>query len=229
MRILVVEDDEHTRRFIVKGLKESGHVAEQAENGLEGLHLARTEQFTALVVDRMLPGLGGLELVKQLREENISTPILILSALGDVHQRIEGLKSGSDDYLQKPFSFAELLARIESIVRRVDKKEIETRLTVGDLSMNLIKREVRRRGDKIDIRPTEFRILEVLMRAGGQLVTRTMLLERVWNYNFDPQTNVIDTHISRLRSKIDAPYDVALIHTVRGSGYRISAPTSDTG
>lgn len=225
MRILVVEDDVHTRRFIVKGFKESGHVAEEAQDGIEGLHRARTEEFNALIVDRMLPKLSGLELVRRLREEEISTPILILSALGDVHQRIEGLKSGSDDYLQKPFSFAELLARIESIVRRVDKKETETRLAVGELSMDLIKREVRIKGDKIDIRPIEFRILEVLMRSCGQLVTRTMLLERVWNYNFDPQTNVVDTHISRLRSKIDIPYAYPLIHTVRGSGYMISAPS----
>ena len=225
MRILVVEDDVHTRRFIVKGFKESGHVAEEAQDGIEGLHRARTEDFNALIVDRMLPKLSGLELVCRLREEDISTPILILSALGDVHQRIEGLKSGSDDYLQKPFSFAELLARIESIVRRVDKKETETRLAVGELSMDLIKREVRVKGEKIDIRPIEFRILEVLMRSSGQLVTRTMLLERVWNYNFDPQTNVVDTHISRLRSKIDIPYEYPLIHTVRGSGYMISAPS----
>ena len=225
MRILVVEDDVHTRRFIVKGFKESGHVAEEAQDGIEGLHRARTEDFNALIVDRMLPKLSGLELVRRLREEEISTPILILSALGDVHQRIEGLKSGSDDYLQKPFSFAELLARIESIVRRVDKKETETRLAVGELSMDLIKREVRIKGEKIDIRPIEFRILEVLMRSSGQLVTRTMLLERVWNYNFDPQTNVVDTHISRLRSKIDIPYEYPLIHTVRGSGYMISAPS----
>ena len=225
MRILVVEDDVHTRRFIVKGFKESGHVAEEAQDGIEGLHRARTEDFNALIVDRMLPKLSGLELVCRLREEDISTPILILSALGDVHQRIEGLKSGSDDYLQKPFSFAELLARVESIVRRVDKKETETRLAVGELSMDLIKREVRVKGEKIDIRPIEFRILEVLMRSSGQLVTRTMLLERVWNYNFDPQTNVVDTHISRLRSKIDIPYEYPLIHTVRGSGYMINAPS----
>ena len=146
MRILVVEDDEHTRRFIAKGLRESGHIAEEADNGVDGLHRARTEEFAALIVDRMLPKLSGLELVRNLRQENISTPILILSALGDVEQRIEGLKSGSDDYLRKPFSFAELLARIESIVRRVDKSETETRLTVGELNMDLIKREVRMKG-----------------------------------------------------------------------------------
>ncbi len=227
MRILVVEDDEHTRRFIVKGLKESGHLAEEAETGIDGLHRARTEEFDALIVDRMLPQLGGLELVRQLREDNVVTPILILSALGEVNQRVEGLKSGSDDYLQKPFSFAELLARIESIVRRVNKKEIETRLMVGELHMDLIKREVRMRGKKIDIRPIEFRILEVLMRSSGQLVTRTMLLERVWNYSFDPQTNVVDTHISRLRSKIDVPFEYPLIHTIRGSGYRMSPPNED--
>ncbi len=224
MKILVVEDDEHTRRFIVKGLKESGHIAEEAANGIDGLRRARTEDFNALIVDRMLPQLSGIDLVRQLRNENVSTPILILSALGEVDHRIEGLKSGSDDYLTKPFSFAELLARIESIVRRVDHKEVETRLTAGDLSMDLIKREVRMRGEKIDIRPIEFRILEALMRSSGQLVTRTMLLERVWNYNFDPQTNVVDTHISRLRSKIDIPYDYPLIHTIRGSGYRVSPP-----
>ncbi len=225
MRILIIEDDEHTRRFIVKGLKESGHLAEQAETGIDGLHRARTEDFDALVVDRMLPKLGGLELVRQLRAEENSTPILILSALGDVNQRVEGLKSGCDDYLNKPFSFTELLARLESIVRRIDKAETETRLTVGDLSMDLIKREVRMQGQKIDIRPIEFRILEVLMRSSGKLVTRTMLLERVWNYNFDPQTNVVETHVSRLRSKIDIPFETPMIHTVRGSGYRMNAQT----
>ncbi len=228
MRILVVEDDEHTRRFIAKGLRESGHVAEEVDNGVDGLHRARTEEFTALIVDRMLPKLSGLELVRNLRQDNISTPILILSALGDVEQRIEGLKSGSDDYLKKPFSFAELLARIESIVRRVDKSETETRFTVGELSMDLIKREVRMKGEKIDLRPIEFRILEVLMRSSGQLLTRTMLLERVWNYNFDPQTNVVDTHISRLRSKIDIPYRYPLIHTIRGSGYQMNPPVEDS-
>lgn len=225
MRILIIEDDEHTRRFIVKGLKESGHLAEEAKTGTDGLHRARTEEFDALVVDRMLPKLGGLELVRQLREEKNPTPILILSALGDVNQRVEGLKSGCDDYLKKPFSFTELLARLESIVRRFDKTETETRLTVGDLSMDLIKREVRMQGKIIDIRPIEFRILEVLMRSSGQLVTRTMLLERVWNYNFDPQTNVVETHVSRLRSKIDIPFETPMIHTIRGSGYRLSAQT----
>ena len=227
MRILVIEDDEHTRRFIVKGLKESGHLAEEAQTGADGLHRARSENFDALIIDRMLPQIGGLEIVRQLREESIFTPILILSALGEVHQRIEGLKIGSDDYLQKPFSFAELLARIESIVRRVKKEEIQTQLTVGELRMDLIKRQVRMRGAKLDIRPIEFRILEVLMRSSGQLVTRTMLLEKVWNYNFDPQTNVVDTHISRLRSKIDIPFEYPLIHTIRGSGYRMSPPNED--
>ncbi len=224
MRILIVEDDAVTRQFIVKGLTESGHIAEVAENGVDGLYRARTEEFSALIVDRMLPKLSGLELVRQLRAEKDTTPILILSALGEVEHRVEGLKSGSDDYLTKPFSFVELLARLESIVRRVDRSEIETQLTAGLLSMDLIKREVRCKGEKIDLRPIEFKILEVLMRAGGQLVTRTMLLERVWNYNFDPQTNVVDTHISRLRSKIDLPYDYPLIHTIRGSGYRMSPP-----
>ncbi len=224
MRILVVEDDDVTRQFIVKGLRESGHVAEVADNGVDGLHRARTEEFSALIVDRMLPQLSGIELVRRLRAESIATPILILSALGDVEHRVEGLKTGSDDYLKKPFSFVELLARLESIVRRVDKKETETQLSAGSLCMDLIKREVRMKGEKIDIRPIEFRILEVLLRSGGQLVTRTMLLERVWNYNFDPQTNVVDTHISRLRSKIDIPYDYPLIHTIRGSGYRVSPP-----
>ena len=224
MRILVVEDDSDTRKFIVKGLKESGHLAEQSDNGKDGLELALHDSFDVLIVDRMLPKIDGLELVRQLRSNGKSTPILVLSALGDVDQRIEGLKVGSDDYLSKPFSFAELLARLEAIVRRGDSKETATQLVVGELSMDLIGREVRLKGEKIDIRPLEFRILEVLMRSCGQLVTRTMLLEKVWNYNFDPQTNVIDTHISRLRSKLDLAYNYKLIHTIRGSGYKLTDP-----
>ena len=223
MRILIVEDDKDTLSYIAKGLTEAGHRPEVASTGIDGLHRASTEDFDALIVDRMLPEMDGLEIVKQLREKNIHTPILILSALGDVDDRVQGLKTGSDDYLTKPFAYSELLARLDAIVRRVDASVTTTQLVVDDLTLNLLTREVTRAGQKIDVLPTEFRILEVLMRYSGQVVTRTMLLEKVWDYNFDPQTSIIDVHISRLRTKIDKQFDKPLIHTIRGSGYMLSS------
>lgn len=227
MRILVVEDDSDTRSFVVKGLEESGHNAVGVESGTDGLHLARSEDFDALVIDRMLPEMDGLEIVRRLRSEDTLTPVLILSALGEVENRVAGLRAGSDDYLTKPFAFSELLARLDAIVRRGDSTVTQALITVDDLSVDLLKREVRRGGEKIDVKPTEFRILEVLMRFSGQVVTRTMLLEKVWDYNFDPNTSLIEVHISRLRTKVDKEFDYPLIHTVRGHGYVIRGRFED--
>ena len=224
MRILVIEDDSKTRKYIVNALAESGHVAEEADNGKLGYDMAKSQTFNALIIDRMLPKLGGLEIVQRLRAENDMTPILMLSALGDSPQQVEGLRIGSDDYLSKPFSYEELLARLEAIVRRSDQVATKTTLNLADLELDLLKREVRRGEHTIDIKPTEFRILRELMESQGRVVTRTMLLERVWGYNFDPQTNIIETHISRLRKQIDEPYEKPLIHTIRGAGYRMYEP-----
>ena len=221
MRILVIEDDKTTLSYIVKGLSESGHLVEGEETGVDGLHRAQTEEFDVIVVDRMLPEMDGLEIVRRLRKNDNNTPVLILSALGDVDNRVDGLQAGSDDYLTKPFAFSELLARLEAIVRRSDSAAAQTYLEVDGLSLDLLKREVWRDGKKIEVLPTEFRILETLMRSSEQVVTRTMLLEKVWNYHFDPQSGVIDVHISRLRKKIDKNFDYPLIHTVTGAGYVI--------
>lgn len=224
MRLLVIEDDRDTLEFVVQGLTESGHVADRAEEGKEGLFLALEGDYDAIVLDRMLPGLDGLSIVQALRSEGKSTPILILSALGEVDDRVEGLRKGGDDYLVKPFAFSELLARLEALVRRRDGESMETKLAVGDLEMDLLARRVKRAGRTIELQPREFRLLEYLMRHSGQVVTRTMLLEKVWDYHFDPQTNVIDVHVSRLRSKIDKDFDPPLLQTVRGVGYVLRAP-----
>ena len=224
MRILIVEDDEATASYIQKGLVEAGHTVDTAIQGDDGLALALNETYQAIVVDRMLPVLDGLSLVSQLREQNNQTPTLILSALGEVDDRVEGLRMGGDDYLTKPFSFSELLARIEALVRRTAAETKETVLKVGDLSMDLLAREVKRENTAIDLQPREFRLLEYLMRHSNQVVTRTMLLENVWDYNFDPQTNVIDVHISRLRSKIDKNFSYPLLNTIRGAGYILREP-----
>ena len=223
MRVLIVEDDQDTRDYIVRGLNEAGHTAEGAPDGKEGLFLALEQSFDVLVVDRMLPGLDGLSVIQTLRSSGKKTPILILSALGEIDDRVEGLRKGSDDYLVKPFAFSELLARLEALVRRGDAEAVETELRVGDLEMNLLTRQVRRAGQDIELQPREFRLLEHLMHHAGQVVTRTMLLEKVWDYHFDPQTNVIDVHVSRLRSKVDKGFDYPLIHTVRGAGYVLRA------
>lgn len=219
MRILIIEDDVATASYIQKGLIEAGHTVDTAVQGDDGLALAMSEHYQALIVDRMLPVLDGLSLVSTLREQNNHTPTLILSALGEVDDRVEGLRMGGDDYLTKPFSFSELLARIEALVRRTTTEAKETVLQVGNLTMDLLGREVKREGQVIELQPREFRLLEYLMRHSNQVVTRTMLLENVWDYNFDPQTNVIDVHISRLRGKIDKNFSYQLLNTIRGAGY----------
>jgi two-component system OmpR family response regulator len=223
MRILIVEDDREAASYIRKGLRESGHVADHAGDGEEGLEMARAAEYDVLVVDRMMPRMDGLSMVEALRSDEDRTPVLILSALGEVDDRVEGLKAGGDDYLVKPYAFAELLARVEALARRRDPDAVRTKLIVGDLEMDLLARTVVRESEEILLQPREFRLLEFLMKHSGQVVTRTMLLEKVWDYHFDPQTNVIDVHISRLRSKIDRPFDRALLHTVRGAGYRLQA------
>jgi two-component system OmpR family response regulator len=224
MRILVVEDDKDVAGFVVKGLKEAGHVVEHVDNGRDGLFMAASEAFDAIVLDRMLPGgIDGLHLLETLRAQNNNTPVLFLSALAQVDDRVRGLKAGGDDYMSKPFAFAELLARVEALTRRGKGEGPQTKLVTGDLEMDLLSRGVRRAGQKIDLQPREFRLLEYLMRHAGQVVTRTMLLEGVWDYHFDPQTNVIDVHVSRLRQKVDKPFPTALIHTVRNAGYMLRA------
>ena len=223
MRVLVIEDDGEAAGYIQKALNESGHFADVAGDGATGLSLARDGIYDVLVVDRMLPELDGLSVVRTLREENIQTPALILSALGDVDDRVVGLKAGGDDYLTKPFAFSELLARIEALVRRSQPEDIQTRYEVGDLILDRLSNKVTRGGETILLQPREFRLLEFLMKHQGQVVTRTMLLAGVWDYHFDPQTNVIDVHISRLRAKIDKNFEKALLRTVRGRGYMIDA------
>jgi two-component system, OmpR family, response regulator len=222
MRILVVEDDKDVANFVVKGLREAGHVVEHANNGRDGLFMAATENFDAIVLDRMLPGgVDGLRILETLRAQNNHTPALFLSALAQVDDRVKGLKAGGDDYMTKPFAFAELLARVEALTRRGKADAPVTKLVVADLEMDLLSRNVKRGGQKIDLQPREFRLLEFLMRHSGQVVTRTMLLEGVWDYHFDPQTNVIDVHVSRLRQKVDKPFPLPLIHTVRNAGYML--------
>lgn len=222
MHVLVIEDDQEAARFLSKGLKESGHAVDLAANGDDGLHLGLTGSYDALVVDRMLPGRDGLTLIAALRAADIKTPALILSALGQVDDRVEGLKAGGDDYLVKPYAFSELEARLHALVRRAQPEQAETCLRVGDLELDRLTRKVTRAGQVIHLQPREFRLLEYLMRHTGQVVTRTMLLEHVWDYHFDPQTNVIDVQVSRLRSKIDKDFDKPLLETVRGAGYRLS-------
>jgi two-component system OmpR family response regulator len=222
MRILVVEDDKDVAGFVLKGLREAGHNVEHADNGRDGLFMAASESFDAIVLDRMLPGgIDGLRLLETLRAQDNNTPVLFLSAMAQVDDRVKGLKAGGDDYLTKPFAFAELLARVEAMARRGKGEGPQTKLVTGDLEMELLSRSVKRAGQKIDLQPREFRLLEYLMRHAGQVVTRTMLLEGVWDYHFDPQTNVIDVHVSRLRQKVDKPFATALIHTVRNAGYML--------
>ncbi len=224
MRILIVEDDRQAAGYLAKGLKEQGYVVDLAADGKEGLHLAMTESYDVLVVDRMLPGLDGLSLIQSLRGNGKRTPVLILSALGEVDDRVKGLQAGGDDYLTKPYAFSELVARIEALRRRGSETRVDSRLRVADMEMDLLARTVTRNGQRIDLQPREFHLLEYLMRHSNQVVTRTMLLEKVWDYHFDPQTNVIDVHISRLRQKIDKNFATPLLHTVRGAGYCLRAP-----
>ena len=228
MRILIIEDDNDTAAYLAKGLKETGYTVDRAPDGREGLFLATSENYDAMVVDRMLPGMDGLTIVQSLRAQGNTTPVLILSALGAVDDRVRGLQAGGDDYLTKPYAFSELLARLQALLRRrMPAAGSETVLKVGDLELDLLSRTAKRSGKPIELLPREFRLLEFLMRHAGEVVTRTMLLERVWDYHFDPQTNVIDVHVSRLRQKIDRGFTPAMLHTVRGAGYRLSAePTS---
>ncbi|MGD9783914.1 MAG: response regulator transcription factor [Hyphomicrobiaceae bacterium] len=221
MRVLVIEDDGEAAGFLQKSLKESGHTADIAGDGEIGLSLAREGGFDVLIVDRMLPELDGLSLVRQLRSQGDTTPVLFLSALGEVDDRVKGLRAGGDDYLTKPFAYTELLARVEALGRRHAPQEHVTRYVVADLVLDRLSHRVTRAGENILLQPREYRLLEYLMRHAGQVVTRTMLLENVWDYHFDPQTNVIDVHVSRLRGKIDKGFDRPLLHTVRGAGYMV--------
>jgi two-component system OmpR family response regulator len=224
MRILVIEDDQAVASYLAKGLKESGHNVDTALDGSDGLSLATSENYDVMIVDRMLPNIDGLAIIRTLRNSDIDTPVLILSALGEVDDRVKGLKAGGDDYLTKPFAFAELLARVDALARRASKDvNQETVLTADDLSMDLLGRKVFRGGDEVELRAREFRLLEYLMRHKGQVVTRTMLLENVWDYHFDPQTNVIDVHISRVRQKVDKGYEKQLIKTIIGAGYMLDS------
>ena len=221
MKALIVEDDREPSAYLARALKAAGHVPDEAADGEVGLEMARSASYDVLIVDRMLPKRDGLSMIRELRSEGDDTPVLILSALGQVDDRVKGLRSGGDDYLTKPYAFSELLARVEILARRKKPDEAETTLTVADLTLDRLSREVTRAGKKILLQPREFRLLEYLMRNAGKVVTRTMLLEEVWDYHFDPQTNVIDVHISRLRSKIDKDFDPPLLHTVRGAGYML--------
>ncbi len=220
MKVLVVEDNERVARFVTRGLAEAGHTVEHAANGRDGMFIAASEPFDVIVMDRMLPGnIDGLGIIEALRKAGNHTPILILSALDDVDERIKGLRSGGDDYLTKPFAFGELLARVDALGRRAVDHGSERTLQVGDLRMDLLSRRVTRGSRAISLQPREFKLLEYLMRHANQVVTRTMLLEAVWNYNFDPQTNVVDVHISKLRQKLELDSERPLVRTVRNAGY----------
>lgn len=223
MKLLLIEDDAATAAYVVKGLREEGHSVDHLDDGREGLAQAMSGGYDVLIVDRMLPGLDGLSLVRALRAARVMAPAIFLTAVGGVDDRIEGLQAGGDDYLVKPFAFGELSARVAALGRRAQQDVAETTLSAGDLKMDLIARKVTREGKEIDLLPREFKLLEFLMRRKGRIQTRTMLLESVWELNFDPQTNVVETHISRLRAKVDRPFERELIRTVRGSGYRIEA------
>lgn len=226
MKILVIEDDQETAWFITRGLTEHGHVVDRAENGRDGLFQAAGETYDVIIIDRMLPGLDGLAIVKTVRAAGVQTPVLFVTTLSGVGERVEGLEVGADDYLIKPFAFAELLARVNALGRRLPLSQVETVLRAGDLEMDLISRKVRRGSQEIELQPREFRLLEYLLRNAGRVVTRTMLLENVWEFHFDPRTNIVETHVSRLRSKIDKGFAPELIETVRGSGYLLRAATA---
>jgi two-component system OmpR family response regulator len=223
MKILGIEDDREAADYLKKALAEAGHTAHVAFDGEAGFALAVEGDYDVLVVDRMLPRRDGLSVIAELRARNVGTPVLILSALGEVDDRVTGLRAGGDDYLTKPYAFSELLARIEVLERRTGAREVETHYRVGDLELDRLSHTVKRAGQEIPLQPREFRLLEYLMRHAGQVVTRTMLLENVWDYHFDPQTNVIDVHVSRLRGKIEKGFGAPVLHTVRGAGYMLKA------
>jgi len=230
LKILLIEDDRENAHYVANGLREDGlreegHLVVQAASGTEGLSRATSNDFELLIVDRMIPGLDGLNLVRSLRAAGHHTPVLFLTALGDIEDRVSGLNAGGDDYLVKPFAFSELVARVAALGRRPRTTATETTLRVLDLELDLLSRTVRRRGELIELQPREFRLLEYLVRHAGQVVTRTMLLQHVWDIHFDPHTNVVETHISRLRSKVDKGFEAELIHTVRKSGYCLRGPT----
>jgi DNA-binding response OmpR family regulator len=219
MRILLVEDDEKIASFIIGGLRQSGFAVDHAANGLDGLHLATTEPYAVSIIDVMLPGMDGLKVIEEMRRRKVNTPIIILSAKRSVEDRVRGLETGSDDYLSKPFSFSELLARVQALIRRSTSASEPTRLTVGELSMNLLTREVWRGETLVQLQPREFALLEYFMRNPGKVLSKTMIMEHVWDYHFDPQTNLVDVLVCRLRNKIDRDYDKKMLHTLRGVGY----------
>ncbi len=221
MRVLIAEDDEEMARFVARGLGELGHQTAIAANGEDALHLATTDPFDLMIFDRMLPGLDGLSVLRRLRAASISTPVLLLTAMGQIEDRVEGLEAGADDYLVKPFAFSELAARLNALSRRAPAGQVETHFEVGSIRLDLLKRQVTRGGAPVLLQPREFRLLEELLRNADRVVTRNMLLERVWNFHFDPQTNIVETHMSRLRSKLNAGEWSDAIETVRGAGYRI--------
>ena len=219
MRVLLIEDDQKIASFIIKGLRAEGFAVDHALDGQDGLHLALTEPYDAAIVDIMLPKMNGLKLIENMRREKLNTPVIVLSAKGEVEDRVKGLQIGADDYLKKPFAFSELLARLQALIRRSSDISEPTKLAVSDLTMNLITREVVRAGKKIDLQPLEFSLLEYLLRNAGRVVSKTMIMEHVWDYYFDPQTNVVESRIYKLREKIDKGFSSRLIHTVRGAGY----------
>jgi two-component system OmpR family response regulator len=221
MRVLVIEDDEETAEYIRSGLKSAGHMVDHCANGKDGFLNALDNDYDVMVIDRMLPGLDGLTLVKSIRGAQVATPVLFLSAMDGINDRVDGLEAGADDYLVKPFSFNELSARLAALTRRPPLKAEETVLRIADLEMDLIRRTVKRAGQSIDLQPREFKLLEYLLRNAERVLTRTMLLEAVWDFHFDPKTNVVEAHISRLRNKIDKPFSLDLIHTIRGAGYSL--------
>jgi two-component system OmpR family response regulator len=225
MRLLLLEDDQLTANFIVKGLTEAGHICDCLTDGRDALFAATREAYDVIIADRMVPGLDGLSVVKAARVAGVKTPVIFLTSIGGVDDRVDGLEAGGDDYLVKPFAFSELLARVNALGRRPAAVEQRTVLRVADLEMDLVRRRVTRTGHVIDLQPKEFRLLEVLMCGEGRVLTRTMLLERVWDFHFDPKTSVVETHISRLRAKIDKPFEIQLLHTIRSTGYSLHAPT----
>lgn len=224
VKLLVIEDDQQTSQYVVKGLTEEGHTVDAVSDGLEGFELASTRAYDVLIIDRMVPGMDGLSMVKALRRAGMEARVIFLTALGTIDDRVEGLEAGGDDYLLKPFAFSELNARLNALARRPHATTAPTILRVADLEIDIVRRSVVRAGKVIDLQPREFRLLEYMMRNAGRVLTRTMLLERVWDFHFDPKTNVVETHLSRLRTKIDKPFQSRLLRTIRGSGYMLDAP-----